>query len=99
MSGTTCAPRSLRTTRVLSSASSPVTSPASDPTGQRVSCQSPWRGSPTWTVACVQVSQGVGCNGQYAADQDGPLQGPHGLLMERSQRGVVARVERSGLFP
>src|ERR1700761_2375852 len=47
----------------------------------------------------VQVLLRAGCDGQYPAEQGGPLQGPRALLMEGPQRGVVARVERGGLFP
>jgi len=47
----------------------------------------------------VKILSGVGCDGQYAAEQVGPLQGPHTFLMEGPQRGVIAGVERGGLFP
>src|SRR5258708_39378325 len=51
------------------------------------------------TSSHIQVLSGGGCDGQHAAEQGGPLQGPHALLMKGHQRGVVARVERGGLFP
>ena len=41
----------------------------------------------------------VGCDCQDAAEQCGPLQGPHSFRVQGPQCGVIARVERHGFFP